>query len=82
MQLLHEWVTAQAHARPDVTAVVCGASSLTYQELDLQSNQLARVLKEAGCRQGEPIDVLMPRSIVAIVAMLAIGKADAVYVPL
>ena len=82
MQLLQEWVTAQAQARPDATAVVCGAARLTYRELEAQSNQLARVLTEAGCRQGEPIAVLMPRSLSAVVAMVAIGKVDGVYVPL
>lgn len=82
MQLLQEWVTAQVQTRPDATAVVCGAARLTYRELEAQSNQLARVLTEAGCRQGEPIAVLMPRSLSAIVAMVAIGKVDGVYVPL
>jgi len=81
-QLLHDWVTAHAHTRPDATAVVCGASRLSYGRLDAMSNQLARVLREAGCRQGEPIAVLMPKSTMAVVALLGIYKADGVYVPL
>jgi non-ribosomal peptide synthetase component F len=82
VQLLHEWVTAQAHARPDATAVVCGAARMTYGELEAMSNRLARVLREDGCRQGEPIAVLMTKSPMAIAALLAISKADGVYVPL
>jgi amino acid adenylation domain-containing protein len=82
VQLLHEWVKAQAHARPDATAVVCGAARMSYGELEATSNRLARVLREAGCRQGEPIAVLMTKSPMAVVALLGISKADGVYVPL
>jgi amino acid adenylation domain-containing protein len=81
-QLLHDWVTVQAHARPGATAVVCGGTRLSYGELDATSNRLARVLREAGCRQGEPIGVLMSKSPMAVAALLGISKADAVYVPL
>lgn len=81
-QLLHDWVTAHARTRPDATAVVCGATRLSYGQLDAKSNRLARVLREAGCRQGEPIAVLMPKSMMALVALLGIYKADGVYVPL
>lgn len=82
VQLLHQWVTAQAHARPDATAVVCGLARMTYGELEATSNRLARVLREAGCRQGEPIALLMAKSPMAIAALLAISKADGVCVPL
>ena len=81
-QLLHGWMTAQAHARPDATAVVCGSARLSYGELESMSNRLARVLREAGCRQGEPIAVLMSKSPMAVAALLGISKADGVYVPL
>jgi len=82
VQLLHEWVTAQAHARPEATAVVCGGARMTYAELETMSNRLARGLREDGCRQGEPIAVLMTKSPLAIAALLGISKADGVYVPL
>jgi len=81
-QLLHDWVAAQAHARPDATAIVCGGTRLSYGELDSISNRLARALREAGCRQGEPIAVLMSKSAMAVAALLGISKADGVYVPL
>jgi len=82
VQLLQDWVAAQAHTRPEATAVVCGDARLSYGELDARSNQLARVMREAGCRQGEPIALLMPKSLMAIVGLLGIHKADGVYVPL
>lgn len=81
-QLLHEWVRAQASARPDATALVSGAARLSYGELEAMSNRLARVLRDAGCRQGEPIAVVMTKSPIAVAALFAISKADGVYVPL
>ena len=80
--LLHEWVTAQALAGPDRTAVVLGGERLTYGELDALSNRLARALRELGCVRGDRVALLMPKSPMAIAALLGIYKADCVYVPL
>src|SRR5262245_64281340 len=80
-ELLQEWVTLQAEKQPGV-AVVGNDERLTYAGLEEQSNQLARLLKEAGCRRGDRICVLMPKSPIAIVSLLGIYKADCVYVPL
>lgn len=81
-RLLQHWVTTQAERRPDSIAVVLGEERLTYGELEARSNQLARLLNEAGCRRGDRIALLMPKSPLAIVSLLAIYKADAIYVPL
>jgi amino acid adenylation domain-containing protein len=81
-QLLHEWVRAQAERRPEAVAVVGGNEALTYARLEGLSNQLARTLKAAGCEQGDRVALLMPKSPAAIVGLLGIYKADAIYVPL
>jgi amino acid adenylation domain-containing protein len=81
-RLLQEWVTAQAAVRPDARAVVGGADAVTYEQLDSLSNRLARLLRERGCGKGDRVALLMPKSPMAIVALLGIYKADAVYVPL
>lgn len=81
-ELLHGWVTTQAERRPEASAVVLRDQKLTYGELDALSNQLARALKEGGCRRGDRICLLMPKSPMAIVGILGIYKADCVYVPL
>ena len=80
--LLQELVTRQAAARPHRVALVHGDSRVTYGELERRSNQLARLLKSRGCRRGDRVAVLMPKSPTAIVSLLAIYKADAIYVPL
>src|SRR6185503_19078147 len=68
--------------RPHAPAVVAGDERVTYGQLDAQSNRLARLLKAAGCRRGDRICVLMPKSPAALVAILGIYKADCILVPL
>jgi amino acid adenylation domain-containing protein len=79
---LQDWITRQAYRRPEALAVVCGETRLTYAQVDRLSTQLARLLDEGGCRRGDRVALLMPKSAMAIVALLGIYKADAVYVPL
>jgi amino acid adenylation domain-containing protein len=80
--LLQHWVTAQADARPEASAIVSGAQRLTYGELEALSNQVARLLKSGGCQQGDRVALLMPKSPMAIAGLLGIYKADCIYVPL
>jgi amino acid adenylation domain-containing protein len=79
---LHDLVTTQARLQPEHTAVVLGGDRLTYGELEGLSNQAARRLSDAGCRRGDRVSLLMPKSPMAIVALVGIYKADCVYVPL
>ncbi len=80
--LLQQGVTAQAQARPEATALVFKRTRLTYAALEEASNRLARALNEAGCRRGDRVGLLMPKMPAAIVAMLGVLKADAIYVPM
>ncbi len=80
--LLQQGVTAQALARPEATALVFRGTSLTYGALEETSNRLANLLKDAGCRRGDRVGLLMPKMPMAIVAMLGVLKADAIYVPM
>jgi amino acid adenylation domain-containing protein len=80
--LLQQGVTAQAQARPDATALVFKGTRLTYGALEEASNRLAWLLIAAGCRPGDRVGLLMPKMPMAIVAMLATLKADAIYVPM
>jgi len=81
-RLLQDWVTAQADTRPERVAVVSRGTRLTYGQIDALSNQLARLLRARGCRRGDRVALLVPKSPIAIVALLGIYKADAIYVPL
>lgn len=54
----------------------------TYKEMDHQANQLARYLLDKGVQSGDRVGVLFNKSIHAYVALLAIQKVNAAYVPL
>jgi amino acid adenylation domain-containing protein len=80
--LLQDAIRAQVDLWPDARAVDEAVGSLSYRDLETRSNQLARLLRETGCRRGDRVCVLSPRTAGAVVAVLAILKADAIYVPL
>ena len=63
-------------------AVVTAERSWTYSELDGRANQLARFLKLQGLASGDFIGLLFDKSVHSYVAMLAVLKIHAVYVPL
>jgi len=80
--LLQDGITSQAELRPHAPAVVVGEACLTYGDLEEQSNRLARLLRAAGVKRGDRVCLLLPKSPAAIVAIVGVLKADAVYVPL
>jgi amino acid adenylation domain-containing protein len=80
--LLQHAVTAQAQARPEATALVFKGARMTYGALEETSNRLARLLADVGCRRGDRVGLLMPKSSLAIAAILGTLKADAIYVPM
>jgi amino acid adenylation domain-containing protein len=63
-------------------AVVDGDRSLTYEELDRLSNQLARALLTQGMARGDRVGILARKSAASVVAVYAALKCGACYVPL
>ena len=55
---------------------------MTYGRLEEISNQLARKLIDGGCKRGDRVCLLLPKSPEAIVGILGVLKADCIYVPL
>ena len=72
----------QAQLTPNQIAIICENDVLSYRELDQQSSQLAQYLQEQGVISGERIGVCLPRGVRAIIALLAVFKIAAVYVPM
>src|SRR5687768_18594769 len=80
--LLQDWVLRQALARPEADAIVAGSERTSYGALEEASNRLARTLTEAGCRKGDRVCFLMPKSPAALIVMLGVLKTGAMHVPL
>ncbi|MER7012745.1 non-ribosomal peptide synthetase [Saccharopolyspora sp. NPDC000359] len=79
---IHSRFAEQATRTPKAIAVVHGEDRLSYRELDDRANQLANRLRSLGVRTGSPVAVLMQHSANLVVALLAVLKAGAFYMPL
>ena len=79
---LAELLEAQAIRSPDALAVVAGADRLTFAALHAQANRLARVLRRRQIGPGHLVGICLDRGTDMMVALLAVLKAGAAYVPL
>ena len=73
---------AQVDLTPESIALTFNGESLTYQELNTRSNQLAAYLRSRNVDADVPIGIFMERSIAMVVGLLGILKAGGAYVPL
>ncbi len=72
---------AQVARAPEAVAVTFEGRSMTYRELDEASNRLAHLLVARGAGPGRCVALLFYRSAEAIVAILAVLKTGAAYLP-
>ncbi|RSN59718.1 non-ribosomal peptide synthetase [Streptomyces sp. WAC 04229] len=80
-QSVLELFRQQADRSPDAVAVMDGARTLTYAELDRTSNAVAGHLAATGVRRGDRVGVVLERGADLFVALLAVWKAGAAQVP-
>ncbi|MGV9802867.1 amino acid adenylation domain-containing protein, partial [Mycobacterium sp. NPDC003449] len=73
---------AQVARTPEAVAVTCAGRSMLYRELDEASNRLAHLLAGTGIGPGQSVALLFHRSAEAIVAILAVLKVGAAYLPI
>jgi amino acid adenylation domain-containing protein len=69
-------------AAADAIAIEHGSRTMTYAELELRANALAAELRASGAAPGTFVGLLSDRSCEAVVAMLAVLKSGAAYVPI
>jgi amino acid adenylation domain-containing protein/FkbM family methyltransferase len=79
---LHLLFQAQVLRSPDAPALAYQQQSLTYSELNERANRLAHLLINAGIGPESVVAILLPRSPNLVVALLAVLKAGAAYLPL
>ncbi len=87
---IHRAFERQAAATPDQIAVVRGDAlaeaegegRLTYGALDAAANRLAHWLVSHGAQPGERVALCVERDLSTVVAMLAVLKAGAAYMPM
>ncbi|MFG3283165.1 amino acid adenylation domain-containing protein [Streptomyces sp. NPDC048111] len=72
---------AQAARTPESVAVVAGDTELSYRELDERANRLARELIARGAGPERLVALALPRDEALLVALLAVLKSGAAYVP-
>ncbi|MFE0137453.1 amino acid adenylation domain-containing protein, partial [Streptomyces sp. NPDC059037] len=77
-----ELFRAQARATPGATALIADGTHITYEELDSRADRLARFLTGRGVGAEHIVALALPRSPELVVALLAVLKAGAAYLPI
>ncbi|MEX1362004.1 MAG: amino acid adenylation domain-containing protein [Nannocystaceae bacterium] len=80
-RMLHEGFIDHAERDPGKIAVITPSRELTYGELDRRSEMLARSLHDLDLGPDRLVAVMMPKGWEQVVAVLAIHKAGAAYLP-
>jgi amino acid adenylation domain-containing protein len=79
---LHQLIAEQVHTAPQRPALRFQGTELTYHELNRTANQLANYLWHQGVQRGDTVALAVERSPKLVVALLALMKCGATYVPL
>ncbi|GAA2820919.1 amino acid adenylation domain-containing protein [Saccharopolyspora taberi] len=79
---LPELFEEQARRSPEAVAVTFDGVDVSYGELDARANQLAHHLIDHGVGPEHLVALALPRSVELVVALLAVLKAGAAYLPL
>jgi len=78
---VHQHIARHAAARPDAIAVICGDQTLRYGELLARADRLAAVLHARGIGAECRVGIALSRSPDILVALLAVMRSGAAYVP-
>ncbi|WP_458118708.1 non-ribosomal peptide synthetase family protein [Paenibacillus sp. Z6-24] len=79
---LHCYLELQAAATPDQTAIISGSHSITYEELHMYANRVARRIQNKISPNDKYVGIMIEPSIHLAIGLLAILKAGKAYVPI
>ncbi|KAH8892437.1 non-ribosomal peptide synthetase [Thozetella sp. PMI_491] len=80
--VVHELVANQASKSPDAEAICAWDGSFTFRQMEEEATKLAHYLSDAGVGHHDVVPVVMEKSRWAPVAMLAVLKSGAAFVPI
>ncbi|HYT33362.1 MAG TPA: amino acid adenylation domain-containing protein, partial [Thermoanaerobaculia bacterium] len=78
----HQLFERQVERTPDAVAVVFRGETVTYRELNVRANRLARLLAREGVGPDRIVGLLLERGIDLLTAILAVFKSGGAYLPL
>ncbi|OUM65643.1 hypothetical protein PIROE2DRAFT_7310, partial [Piromyces sp. E2] len=78
----HEEFSKIASENPDKCAIVFNESKITYRQLDLMSNSLARYIRKLGVSRNDIIPIICNRTPYYVIGTLAISKAGGAFLPI
>lgn len=79
---VHQLFEERAAKTPDAIAIEDGSRRLTYRELNLRANQLAKFLQGKGVAAEVPVAICLKRSAELLISLLSVLKAGGACVPL
>jgi amino acid adenylation domain-containing protein len=81
-EVVHRMVEAQVARTPEAVAITSHGQALSYEAMNGVANRLARVLVGRGIGSGALVGLHIETGTDAVIAMLAVLKAGAAYVPI
>lgn len=79
---IHQLFEKQVEKTPQAVAVRCGDTSLDYAALNCKANQLAHLLRSKGVKPGDPVGIILDRSLEMIIGIYAVLKSGGAYLPM
>jgi long-chain acyl-CoA synthetase len=79
-KLVHEWLIHTAQQVPDKPAIICAERTMTYRQLDTDSDRLADALLEQGLSPQDRVVIFLDNSIETVVSLYGVIKAGGVFV--
>ncbi len=80
--LVQNYLERSAQSYPTDTAITCRGESISYQQLDSETNSYAKAFLRSGIGPRSFIPIFMSKGINSLIAMFSALKADCAYVPL